>query len=56
MKKIMYTEEQIRSIKGLLNSITISGLHNARQLAVVAQILDSGIPSEEEPDNKKGEG
>lgn len=47
MKKVItYTEEQVKQIVGLLNCVTTTGIQNAKQVAVVAQILDSGTPGE----------
>ena len=43
---ITFTEEQIYQLKGLLNGITTTGIQNARQIAMIAQILDSGTPAE----------
>ena len=52
MKKIIaYTEDQVKQIVGLINCVTVSGIQNSKQIAAVAQILDSGMPGEimEEP-------
>ena len=47
MKKVItYTEEQVTQLKMLLNAVTVSGIQNARQITVIAQVLDSGIPGE----------
>ena len=61
MKKVItYTEEQVQQIVGFLNCVTISGIQNSKQIAAVAQILDSGTPGEikdsEQPIKKGGEG
>lgn len=55
MKKVItYTEEQVKQIVGLLNCVTVSGIQNSKQIAAVAQILDSGTPGEiGEPDKKE---
>lgn len=55
MKKIIiYTEDQVKQIVGLLNCVTVSGIQNAKQIAAVAQILDSGTPGEiKEPEGKE---
>lgn len=52
MKEIIaYTEEQVKQIVGLLNCVTVSGIQNSKQIAAIAQILDSGMPGEiMEPD------
>lgn len=59
-KLITYTEEQVTQIKWLLNGVTTIGIQNAKQIAVIAQILDSGTPAEikesEKPKKKEGEG
>ncbi len=58
MKKVItYTEEQVQQIVGFLNCVTVSGIQNSKQIAAVAQILDSGTPGEIkelEPSKKKG--
>ncbi|WP_277407850.1 hypothetical protein [Lacrimispora xylanisolvens] len=47
MKKIIiYTEDQVKQIVGLLNCVSVSGIQNSKQIAAVAQILDSGMPGE----------
>ena len=55
MKKIIaYTEDQIRQIVWLLNCVTVTGIQNSKQIAAVAQILDSGTPGEiKEPEVKE---
>lgn len=50
MNKITYTENQITQIRALLNGITTTGIHNAKQIAVIDQILESG---EEEKGGKE---
>jgi hypothetical protein len=57
MKKIIaYTEEQVKQIVGLLNCVSVSGIQNFKQIAAVAQILDSGMTGEiKEPEQKEGE-
>lgn len=45
-KLITFTQEQVQQIKGLLNGVTTTGVQNARQVAMIAQILDSGVPAE----------
>jgi len=42
MKQIVYTQEQINQISGILNGLTVSGIQNARQITIIAQILESG--------------
>ena len=60
MKKVItYTEEQVQQIVGFLNCVTISGIQNSKQIAAVAQILDSGTPGEikdTDPEKRGGEG
>lgn len=47
MKRIIaYTEDQVKQIIGLLNCVTVTGVQNSKQIAAVAQILDSGMPGE----------
>lgn len=56
MKKIItYTEEQISNITALLNGITITGIQNCKQIAVIVQILESGNIAEIKEDKKEGE-
>lgn len=56
-KVITFTEDQVRQIVWLLNGVTVTGIQNSRQIAAVAQILDSGMPGEiNEPEKKEGEG
>lgn len=59
MKKVItYTEEQVLQIKYMLNAVTITGIQNAKQVAAIAQVLDSGMPGEinepEEAEKIKG--
>lgn len=59
MKKVItYAEEQVLQIKYMLNAITVIGIQNAKQVAAIAQVLDSGMPGEinepEEKENIKG--
>ena len=58
MKKVItYTEEQVLQIKYMLNAVTVIGIQNAKQVAAIAQVLDSGTPGEiNEPEKKEGEG
>lgn len=61
MKKIIaYTDDQVKQIVGLLNCVTVTGIQNSKQIAAVAQILDSGMPGEikesDQPKKKEGEG
>jgi hypothetical protein len=55
MKKIItYTVEQVAQLNMLLNAVSVTGIQNARQIAAVAQILDSGTPGEiNEPEEKE---
>ena len=57
-KLITYTEEQVAQITGFLNGVTTTGIQNAKQIAMVAQIIESGVPAgiKEEPKKKEGEG
>lgn len=60
MKKVItYTVDQIAQIGTLLNGIISTGVQSAKSIAVIAQILDSGIPGEikePNPEKKGGEG
>ncbi|WP_367567203.1 hypothetical protein [Lacrimispora sp.] len=58
MKKVIsFTEEQVLQMKYILNGVTTTGIQNAKQVAAIAQVLDSGIPGEiKEPEKKEGEG
>lgn len=51
MKKVIYTEEQIKQVMALLNDVTVTGVQNAKRVAVIAQVLDLGTVEEE----KEGE-
>ncbi|MTK08460.1 MAG: hypothetical protein F8N38_15420 [Hungatella sp.] len=47
MKKVItYTEEQVSQIGALLNGIVSTGVQSAKSIAVIAQILDSGMPGD----------
>lgn len=47
MKKLItYTEDQVSQLTGLLNGISTTGIQNAKQISVIAQILDSGVAAE----------
>lgn len=58
MKKVItYTEEQVLQVRYMLNAVTVTGIQNAKQVAAIAQVLDSGMPGEiNEPEKKEGEG
>lgn len=55
MKKVItYTEEQVLQIKYMLNAVTVTGIQNAKQVAAIAQMLESGTRGEiKEPENKE---
>lgn len=57
MKKIIaYTEEQVKQIVGFLNCVTVSGIQNSKQIAAIAQILDSGMSGKiKDAEQKEGE-
>lgn len=56
MKKLItYTEEQVTQITGLLDGVTTTGIQNAKQIAVIAQIIESGVPAGIK-ESKEGEG
>lgn len=47
MKKVItYTEEQVLQIQYMLNAVTVTGIQNAKQVAAIAQVLESGTPGE----------
>lgn len=46
--KIIYTEDQVKQIRLLLNGLTITGIQNARQIAVIDQVLSAGLPEGDE--------
>lgn len=45
-KVITFTEEQVLQMKYMLNGITVIGIQNAKQVAAIAQILESGTLGE----------
>lgn len=55
MKKVIaFTEDQIAQIGALLNGITSTGVKSAKNIAVIAQILDEGAPGEiKEPEGRE---
>lgn len=53
MKKVTYTDEQILTVKVILNRLTTTGIQNAKNIAVIAQTLDEG--TQEEVEEKEGE-
>lgn len=56
MKNIItYTEEQINQAIALLNGITVSGIQNCKQVAVIAQIIESGVKAEIQEEKKEGD-
>lgn len=55
VKKIIYTETQVKQIRGLLNGLTIMGIQNAKQVAVISQILDEGLLGEVSEEKKEGD-
>lgn len=55
-KKMVYTEEQANTMKVLLDGISTTGVQNAKKIACIAQILESGKPAEIKDDDVKKEG
>lgn len=54
MKKIItYSEEQVYQLKALLNGVTTTGIQNAKQIVMIAQVLDAGMLAEAK---EEGEG
>ena len=55
-KVITFTDDQIKQIVWLLNGVTVTGIQNTRQIAAIAQILDSGMQGEiSDAEKKDGE-
>ena len=53
-KVITFTEEQVLQMKYMLNAVTTTGIQNAKQVAAIAQIMESGMPGEvKEPEEKE---
>lgn len=48
MRKITYTEKQVKEIVAMLNGLHVTGIEQARRLSYTAGILDSGVITEEE--------
>lgn len=48
LKNIIYTEDQVNTLRGLLNGLTVTGIQNAKQVAVMAQALNAGKIEERE--------
>jgi hypothetical protein len=47
MKKVItFTEDQVLQMKYMLNAVTVTGIQNAKQVAAIAQVLESGMPGE----------
>ena len=56
-KVITFTEDQVIQMKYMLNAVTVVGIQNAKQVAAIAQVLESGVPGEiKETKKKEGEG
>lgn len=53
MRKVTYTEEQIKTIMAMLDIITIVGTKSARNMVAIMQTLDSGAI--EDVEKKEGE-
>lgn len=53
---ISFAEEDVSAIRGLLNGIVVSGIQNCKQIAMISQILDSGIPALVKDNDGKEEG
>lgn len=51
MRKMTYTEEQIKTIMAMLDNLTIIGTKSARNMVAIMQTLDAGVRVEE----KEGE-
>lgn len=47
MKKIIvYTVQDVENMTALLNGLSVHGIQNCKNIAVIAQILDSGTSAE----------
>lgn len=59
-KMIAYSVQDVENIVALLNGISVQGIKNCKNITVIAQILDSGIPVEvpesRQSEKKEGEG
>lgn len=42
MRKVVYTEEQIKTVMAMLDVLTIIGTKSARNMVAIMQTLDSG--------------
>lgn len=61
MKRVItFQEQDISNIMSLLNCISVSGIQNCKNIAIIVQILDSGMSAEiqeaEQSEKKEGEG
>lgn len=58
-KIVIFSEDDIKTINNLLNGIGVVGVKNCKQIAFIAQILESGKIAESEvvdETEKEGEG
>lgn len=59
-KMIAYSVQDVENIVALLNGLSVRGIQNCKNIAVIAQILDSGKSAEvselEPKQEKEGEG
>ena len=39
---IAYTESQVNQMANLLNKISVTGIENAKRVAIIAELLNSG--------------
>lgn len=55
MKKVEYPEQTVLNILRLINSMNIKGLENIKKINIIINLLDSGIPKNEEENNGNNE-
>lgn len=55
MRKVEYPEQTVLNILRLINSMNIKGLENIKKINTIINLLDSGIPKNEEENNGNNE-
>lgn len=57
MKKIVtFSEDDIKNVRGFLNGITVTGTQNCKLIAMISQVLESGVLAEMKETTSKKEG
>ena len=51
---VTYKQQSIQQCLDMLNELTISGIHNAEKVAVIARILMNPLPNEERKEKTDG--